>query len=334
MAVSTTSLGRRTFLRSATAAATIATIELTRAGGATAHAGSPDRPGRPPETVELPKGMRPEGITSGPGTRYYVGSLADGRIVTGDLRAGTSTLLLRGATGRQLRGLKRDPRTNLVWAAGNVGTVGHVWAVHGRTGKVVADVVVPGAVFLNDLVVTERAVWVTDSRRDRLTRIPLRRGGDPGDAAPAFLALGGAWPRYNGTDINANGIRQLPDGSLILNNSKAGGLWQVPRATGAARRIPVSGGPQLTAGDGLEIDGNVLYNVRGTGGNQVSVLRLHRSDGGWAARWKDQLTDSDLDVPSTATLAGGWLWAVNARFGVASPETARYWITRLPAVHH
>jgi hypothetical protein len=206
--------------------------------------------------------------------------------------------------------------------------------VHGRTGKVVADVVVPGAVFLNDLVVTERAVWVTDSRRDRLTRIPLRRGGAPGDAAPAFLALGGAWPRFNGTDINANGIRQLPDGSLILNNSKAGGLWQVPRATGAARRIPVSGGPQITAGDGLEIDGNVLYNVRGTGGNQVSVLRLHRTDGGWAARWKDQLTDSDLDVPSTATLAGGWLWAVNARFGVASPETARYWITRLPTAHH
>jgi hypothetical protein len=35
-------------------------------------------------------------------------------------------------------------------------------------------------------------------------------------------------------------------------------------------------------------------------------------------------------VPSTATAAGGSLWAVNARFGVASPGTASYWITRLP----
>jgi hypothetical protein len=348
MADSTTPLGRRAFLRSATAAATLATISLTGAGAATAHDRrhgrhrdrrhdhdhDHGRRRRAPETVQLPNGIRPEGITSGPGTRYYVGSLADGRIVTGDLLSGTSSVLLAGATGRALRGLKWDRRTNLVWAAGNVGEVAHVWAVNGSTGAVVKDVVVPGAKFLNDLVVTRRAVWVTDSRVDRLTRITLDSHGRPTGAAPTFLALGGAWPKGNGTDINANGIRQLPDGSLVLNNSKAGGLWQVSRTTGAARAIPVTGGPRITSGDGLELRDRVLYNVRGTGGNEVSVLKLSRRHNGWTARWVKQLTDSDLDVPSTATLAGGWLWAVNARFGVASPGTARYWITRLPAVHH
>ncbi len=258
--------------------------------------------------------------------------MADGRIVTGDLLAGTSRVLLASATGRSLRGLFWDHRTDLVWAAGSAGSAGHVYAVHGRTGAIVKDVVVPGAAFLNDLVVTRRAVWVTDSRVDRLTRIALDRGGRPTGAGPTFLALGGAWPRYNGTDINANGIRQLPDGSLVLNSSKAGGLWQVQRATGVARSIPVTGG-RLTSGDGLEIRGDVLYDVRGTGGNEVAVLRLHRRRGGWEARFKDDLTDSTLDVPSTATLAGGWLWAVNARFGVASPDKAKYWITRLPARH-
>ncbi|SES32659.1 hypothetical protein SAMN05216199_2869 [Pedococcus cremeus] len=342
MADTTTSFGRRVFLRSATAAATIATIELTGAGTATAHDRHGhgddhhrhDHRGRAPHTVALPDGLQPEGITSGPGTRYYVGSLADGRIITGDLLAATSSVLLAGTTGRSLRGLKWDPRTNLVWAVGSLGTTGKVYAVNGRTGAVVADVTVPGAKFLNDLVVTSRAVWVTDSYVDRLTRVPLHHGGAPSGVAPAYLPLRGAWPAGNGKDFWANGIRQLPDGRLVLNNSTAGGLWQVDRATGVARSIPVSGGPAITSGDGLELRGDVLYNVRGTGGNDVAVLRLHRRHDGWEARWRDDLTDPTLDTPSTATLAGGWLWAVNARFGVASPTTAHYWITRLPAQHH
>jgi hypothetical protein len=65
----------------------------------------------------------------------------------------------------------------------------------------------------------------------------------------------------------------------------------------------------------------------------VSVVRLARVRGGsWKGTWVTALTDRTLDVPSTATLAGGWLWAVNARFGVASPDTATYSITRLDAV--
>jgi hypothetical protein len=52
----------------------------------------------------------------------------------------------------------------------------------------------------------------------------------------------------------------------------------------------------------------------------------------WAVEWAGARADETLDIPSTATLSGGWLWAVNARFGVSSPGTASYWITRLPAV--
>jgi hypothetical protein len=331
MADITTSFGRRVFLRSATAAATLATLDLAGAGTATAH----DRRTRAPHTVRLPDGLQPEGITSGPGTRYYVGSLADGRIVTGDLLTGSSSVLLAGASSRSLRGLMWDPRTGLVWAAGSLGSTGKVYAVHGRTGRVVADVSVPGSKFLNDLVVTRRAVWVTDSFVDRLTRVPLRPGGAPSGAAPAHVALRGAWPAGNGKDFWANGIRQLPDGSLVLNNSTAGGLWQVDRATGVTRSIPVTGGPTVTSGDGLELRDDLLYNVRGTGGNDVAVLRLQRRQDRWTARWRDDLTDPTLDVPSTATLAGGWLWVVNPRFGtVPDPKTAKYWITRLPARHH
>jgi len=302
-----------------------ATAVLALSTGLAAASAAPPR-----DEVTLPDGLRPEGITSGPGSRYYVGSLADGRIVTGDLLKGTSTTLLPGATGRQLRGLFWDDRTNLVWAAGNVGSVAHVFAVDGSTGSVALDAVVTGGVFLNDLVVADDAVWVTDSRVDRLTVVPLDAAGMPTGAAPSFVPLGGAWPAHDGTANNANGIRELPDGSAILNNSRVGGLWQVDPATGDTAAVPVTGGPGITGGDGLELVGSALYDVRGSGQAEVSVLTLRQdAAGAWSALWQGALTDPRLDVPSTATFAVGSLWAVNARFGVPTPDTAPYWVTPL-----
>ena len=283
-----------------------------------------------PARIPLPSGIQPEGITSGRGCTYYVGSLADGRIVTGDVRGGRQRTLLEGATGRSLRGLFHDTRTGLVWAVGNLGDVAHVWAVNGRTGRVVSDTLVPGGTFLNDLVVTRNRVWVTDSNVDRLVAVPIGRRGYPTRGKLIVLPLRGRWPSGDGASINANGIRELPDGSLVLNNSRVGGLWQVNEFTGAARSIPVSGGPGIVSGDGLERSGSVLYNVRGTGGSSVAALRLRRSHGCWSAAWIGDLTSPGLDVPSTATVIGRNLYAVNARFGVTSPGTAPYWISRLP----
>ena len=308
---------------SAAAAASLLAVPAASAG--------PRRAPGAPETVQLPDGIRPEGITSGPGTTFYVGSLADGRIVTGDLLGGPVDVLLPGATGRALRGLFWDARSGLVWAAGNVGATAQVWVVDGSSGEVVDAIPVPGGVFLNDLVVTADAVWVTDSRVDRLIRIGVTGDGQPLGTDPTPLPLTGAWPAYDGENINANGIRELPDGSLVLNNSTAGGLWQVDPASGETTEIVVRGGPGLVGGDGLVIDGTTLYDVRGSGPDQVSVLELDAAGDGWVARWRGARSDETLDVPSTATLAGGWLWAVNARFGVPSPGTAPYWITRLPA---
>lgn len=323
-------LSRRTVLASVAASALAAATASAASPAGAAHV-SGRRATPAPETIALPNGIRPEGITSGPGMTYYVGSLADGRIVTGDLLAGSVSVLLPGASTRQIRGLYWDERSNLVWAVGNVGAVAHVWAVDADSGAIASDTVVPGAVFLNDLVVTEDAVWVTDSRVDRLTAIAVSGAGAPLGLPPAFVALGGAWPAGNGIFNNANGIRELSDGSLILNNSRFGGLWQVHHATGHTVAIPVRGGPGIIGGDGLELDGNVLYNVRGSGPNQVAVVILSQGGSGWTAKWVGARKDETLDVPSTATVAGGWLWAVNARFGVASPNTAPYWITRLPA---
>ena len=204
-----------------------------------------------PDTVALPDGLRPEGITSGPGTTYYVGSVSDGRIVTGDLFAATpSVVLLPAATGRSLRGLYHDARTG--WSGPSEGSAPRPTCGPSTPGAAPswATCSCPVAAFLNDLVVTRDAVWVTDSRVDRLTRVALDRRGRWSGEAPTFLPLTGEWPAYDGTNINANGIRRLADGSLVLNNSAAGGLWRVDPRTGATTELEVRGGPGRSAATG------------------------------------------------------------------------------------
>jgi hypothetical protein len=313
----------------APAVASPATGPAAAAAGSAASASASPAAGRAhgpaARVIGLPAGFRPEGITSR-GRTFYTGSLADGRIWAGDLRTGRGGVLLPGQPGRQLRGMQVDRRTGLLWVAGNEGPTGIVLAVDARTGQVERRYVVEGAQFLNDLVVTRRAVWVTDSRVDRLTRIPLRRSGAPAGGDVRQLAITGQWPATG--NIRANGIRRLPDGTLVVVHSAAG-LFTISPRTGQARRLPVQGGPGITAGDGLELRGSQLYVVRGSGQNEVSVVRLRRSGGDSTAIWKGALTDPALDVPSTATFARGRLWAVNARFGVPSPDTAAYTVVGL-----
>jgi hypothetical protein len=295
------------------------------AGTATGVAVPADRTAEP---VALPTGFRPEGITSGPGDTYYAGSMVDGRIWTGDLSRGTGRQLLAGVSGRALRGMQYASRSGLLWVTGQDGSTGIVLAVDARTGTVEHRLTVPGAAFLNDLVVTRNAAWVTDSRVDRLTRIPLDRSGHPA-GQQTFLPLPAPWPVPSLTATRANGIRTLPDDSLVLDNSAAGGLWRVDPDTGAVSAIPVLGGPGIVAGDGLERDHRTLYVVRGSGQQEVSVLKLSHRRSGWTATWVTALTSPALDVPSTATLVRRTLWAVNARFGVADPATADFSIVPL-----
>ncbi|GAA1889175.1 hypothetical protein [Lapillicoccus jejuensis] len=312
-------LPRRTLLTSAAALATFGSIGLTARPALAARA-----------EVPLPDGIQPEGITSGPGAVFFVGSLNDGRIVTGDLLRGTTRVLLPGATGRQLRGLLYDDRTGIVHAVGNVGDVAHVWAVGSASGRIIQDTVVPGGKFLNDLVILGDALWVTDSLVDRLTKIPLTSTGRPTGGAPEFLELTGQWPAGDGKANNANGIRTLPGGTLLLDNSRVGGLWQVNPSTGRGREIPVAGSPAIVGGDGVERRGTTAYVVRGSDNYSVTAVELSRDGTGWTGTVSEVLRDDRLDVPSTATFAAGALYAVNARFGTASPATARYWVTRLP----
>ena len=49
-----------------------------------------------PETLPLPNGFQPEGISIGNGTTFYVGSIPTGAVYRGDLRTGTGAVLVPG----------------------------------------------------------------------------------------------------------------------------------------------------------------------------------------------------------------------------------------------
>ena len=128
-----------------------------------------------PDSIALPNGWQPEGITTD-GKHLYSGSLADGAIFRSDVRTGEGEVLAAGAPGRVATGLDFDKRRDLLWVAG--GPTGEVRAQDARTGEVVATYEFPSATprFLNDVVVTRDAVYVTDSSHQELAVIPLRSG--------------------------------------------------------------------------------------------------------------------------------------------------------------
>ena len=125
--------------------------------------------------------------------------------------------------------------------------------------------------------------------------------------------------------INLNGI-VATKGVLLVANSTTGKLFRVEPTTGVAHRLDL-GEADLSYPDGLELLGHRLYVVRPFD-NRVTVIAL----GARLTRGVvlGHLTDPSLDIPTTATVAAGRLWAVNLRFTTPPQPTTPYWITRLP----
>lgn len=299
------------------------------ASSVTLGAAPADAAPKGPTRIDLGVGFRPEGITTLPGgSAFFAGSMADGRIVKGNLRTGEVWTLVGPEAGRAVRGMMYDARSGLVWATGTAAGGGFVLVFNASSGAVVKSWTIPDAAFLNDLTVTPSAVWVTDSGVDRLIRIPVLAGGVPGDTL-SFLPLSGAWPTSG--DLRANGIRALPDGTLLLDQSSAGGLWRVDPSSGVVSRIPISRG-SLIGGDGVELMGSTVFVVRGNDNESITRLTLGHSRGGQlTARWRGRITDPGIDFPSTTSRSARYLYTISARFSVADPTSADFWVTRTSA---
>jgi sugar lactone lactonase YvrE len=272
-----------------------------------------------PDVIQLPNGFRPEGIAI-VGTTFYTGSLGGVQgVYRGDLRTGTGSQFIPG-NGGMFVGMKVDELGRL-WIAG--GGSGRGYAYDATTGELLETFQFATApTFVNDVIVTEDAAWFTDSQAPRLYRVAIEPDGAIGDWTT--IDLTGKIEVVPG--FNLNGIAATPDGStLIVINSTTGKLYTIDTETIATRQIDL-GGATLTAGDGILLHGRTLYVVRNQL-NQIAVVRLAPDLASGTV--VDVITNSAFAVPTTIARHGTALYAVNARFGVASPDTATYTAVRV-----
>lgn len=288
---------------------------------ASAHHARPDR-------IDLPDGWMPEGITTD-GRFLYSGSLADGAILRANPRTGSTRIIEEGRQGRVAVGVDYDRRRDVLWVAG--GGTNRIRAHDARTGRTLAVYNFPSdsARFINDLVVTRRAVYATDSFNQELLVVRLGLGDRlPAQRAATTRALTGDLAYVPGpNEFNLNGIVKSGRRLLAVQSNK-GLLFRINPFTGRTRTVNLGGGSPLSFGDGLEIDGDILYVVRNQL-NEIAVVDLGRRlrRGEVVAH----LTDDDFDIPTTVALLGDSLYAVNARFSTPPTPDTEYWITRIDA---
>jgi sugar lactone lactonase YvrE len=272
-----------------------------------------------PERIPLPNGFQPEGIEI-KGSTFYVGSIPTGAIYRGDLRTGEGSILVPGATtGRAAIGLEYDDGRLIV--AG--GPTGSAFIYSARSGQLLAThVFTSPPTFVNDVVVTKRAAYFTDSQRPFLYRLSTgRRGPDAFEEIP----LSGDYVHQPG--FNLNGIEATRDGrTLIAVQSPTGKLFAIHPRSGVADEIALD--EPVTFGDGLLLDGRTLYVVRNRQ-NRVAVVELDRRL--TSGTVVTHITDPDFDVPTTIDDFGDRLYAVNARFGTTATPDTEYWIAQFRA---
>ena len=279
-----------------------------------------------PEEISLPTGFQPEGIASGRGSTFFVGSIPTGAVFRGDLRTGDGDVIVPGQEGRSSIGIKVDGKDRLFVAGGDTG---RAFVYDATTGAPLADYLLTSSqpTFVNDVVLTKDAAWFTDSFRAVLYRVPFGAGGSLPEASDVSeLPLTGDFELQEG--FNLNGIDATADGgTLLVVQSNTGLLFSVDPGSGVTDQLELVGG-DVSFGDGILLQGTTLFVVQNQL-NRIAVIDLEPSF--MAGTVVDSLTDPDLDVPTTIARWANLLWAVNARFGIEDPEAAAYSVAQVAA---
>jgi sugar lactone lactonase YvrE len=325
----------------AIATATLAVPAVSLPHNVIAH-GDGEIKARFPDLIAVPNGFGPEGIAIGRGTTFFVGNMFGGAIYRGDLRTGRGTVLVASGTpGTMAIGLNVDRRTNQLFVAGGFDGTMRVYAGHSGALLATYQLAAPSqGPLINDIALTERAAYTTDSCGDNLYEVPLGRGGrlqhpsrvraihltgdfqfqhvpfpDPSAPFPCF-------PNANGIVATEN------DQWLILADSLTQSIFRVHSHTGQTVRIDVGGSSNpLPNADGLVLDGSTLYVVQNFL-NRIAVIELAPDLKSGVIT--EYLTAPGLDVPTTAALFGSSLYAINARFGVPPTPETEYHVVKVP----
>jgi sugar lactone lactonase YvrE len=266
-----------------------------------------------PEVIALPGATSAEGIAAGRGATFYAGDLFAGDIFRGNVRRGTAELFIDAPAGRMAVGMAADLRHGLLFVAGGFTGQGYVYDL--GTGATVASYqfATPPATVINDVAVTRRGAWFTDSLQARLYFVPVSRAGVPGPSRT--LGLSGPAADTSG-EFNLNGIQATANGkTLIVAHSANGQLYTVDPRTGSSAII---GGVSVPNVDGIVLAGRRLWAVQNS--NQVTRIRLGRHLRSGVV--EEVITSALFQTPATAARFGRRLAVVNAKFDTGIPPTA------------
>lgn len=270
-----------------------------------------------PKRIDLPNAYRPEGIAA-KGKTLYVGSIPTGEVRRVDARSGDVDPLVPAQTGRAAIGLKIDQKKRLFVAGG---PTGKAFVYDARNGKDLAQFQLApagAATFVNDVTLTRRAAYFTDSRRSVLYVVDTDLGGFKELPLPDVPLLEGN---------NLNGIAATPDDkTLIAVQGNAGHLWRIDPKTGAASRIDL-GAANVANGDGLLLVGRRTLHVVQNRLDQIAVIRLSKDLRSGSVQ--ELIESEDFDVPTTMARIGNRLYLPNARFTTPPEPGTRYWITQV-----
>lgn len=276
-----------------------------------------------PDLIPIPVGFEPEGIELGKDQDFFVGTLSfsgdltnAGAIYKGNLATGEGRVLVP-PTGKPLVGLSYDARTDYLYAATGFsgGFAGPRWeqgvkVFAGTSGRLLGEIIFGDDMVINDVLVTDTAVYCTDSISTTLYKLPLENDGKVFSSAVEKIEMQG-FEMAEG--FNANGLVGDFDGqTLVIVNITTGVLYRVDTASGNASPIDIQGDEQLFAdGDGLHMDGRTLYIMQNFS-QKIAVVEL--SDDLTQGTFIKNIVSDDFAIPTTILGYGSCIYAINTHF--------------------
>lgn len=265
-------------------------------------------------SIPIPDDFQPEGIAVGEGSTFYVGSLKDGDIYRGDLETGKGEVFV-DVSGRVAAGLKVDTARHRLFVAGGPTGRGYVYGT--KKGRTLATFKLskPGQTLVNDVVVTSRAAYFTESLAPRIYEVPIAPDGSFGKPRTIVVKGPAAAPTK---DVGLNGIAATRgESTLIVAHTAFGALFTLNPHSGKSRRIAVRKG-SLVAGtlDGILLDGPDLWVVENA---ENRLVKVRLSPDLKRAAVTASVRDPLFRFPTTVADYGCKLALVNARFDLGFP---------------
>ena len=276
-----------------------------------------------PDLIPIPAGFEAEGIEMGKNHDFFVGTLSwsgnltnAGAIYKGNLLTGEGQVLVP-PTGKKLSGLSYDARTDYLYAATghSGGFAGPRWeqgikVYTATSGRLLGEIIFGDDMVINDVLVTDTAVYCTDSISTTLYKLPLENDGKVFSSTVEKIEMTG-FEMAEG--FNANGLVGDFDGKeLVVVNGNTGVLYLVDTASGAVSPVNVQGDEQLFQnGDGLYMDGRTLYIMQNFS-QKIAVVDL--SDDLTQGTFVKNIVSDDFSIPTTITGFGSCIYAINTHF--------------------